>query len=196
MNILFVDCCISQREIKSRTRILCNSFLNSIKMEYEDADIKIRNLSKTDLRPFDTEMLNKRDQELIDKRFDSDIYSLAREFRDADGIVVGAPFWDLSFPSLLRIYIEHISANGITYHYDESGPHGDCKAKWLVYITSGGDAERQQSLGVEYWRQLTRMYGIDDFEYVFAGGLDLQPENAAEIVAENCMKCRRIASRL
>ena len=28
--------------------------------------------------------------------------------------------------------IEHISANGVCYHYDQTGCHGDCRAEKLV----------------------------------------------------------------
>ncbi len=57
------------------------------------------------------------------------MYDLARQFRAADRVVVAAPFWDLSYPAALRTYIEYISANGLTYHYEADGCHGDCRAE-------------------------------------------------------------------
>ena len=30
-------------------------------------------------------------------------------------IVVAAPFWDLSVPAVLKVYIENISADGVTF---------------------------------------------------------------------------------
>ena len=95
-------------------------------------------------------------------------------------VVVAAPFWDLSYPAALRTYIEYISAVGLTYHYTEAGCCGDCAAQWLVYLTSGGDVEREDSIGVLHWRQLAAMFGIPKFDYVFAGGLDAHPETAGE----------------
>ena len=109
---------------------------------------------------------------------------------------MAAPFWDLSFPAMLRIYIEHISANGLTYHYDADGCHGDCRAARLVYLTSGGDLEREDSLGMLYWKQLSAMYGIPRFDYVFAGGLDLDPSRTPEIVEAACGLARRLAEEL
>ena len=103
------------------------------------------------------------------------------------------PFWDLTFPAALRTYIEHISANGLTYHYEADGCHGDCRGEKLVYLTSGGDVERPESLGVLYWKQLCAMFGIPAFYYVFAGGLDLDPAKTEEILAEACEKARRLA---
>lgn len=43
--------------------------------------------------------------------------------------MVAAPFWDLSYPAALRTYVEYISANGLTYHYDASGCHGDWRRR-------------------------------------------------------------------
>ena len=96
--------------------------------------------------------------------------------------MVAAPFWDLTFPAALRTYIEYISANGLTYHYEADGCHGDCRAEKLAYLTSGGDLEQPESLGVLYWKQLCAMFGSPAFSYVFAGGLDLDPAKTEEIL--------------
>ena len=132
------------------------------------------------LKPFDAALLQKRDALAEAGNFDAPVYALARQFREADAVVVAAPFWDLSYPAALRTYIEYISAVGLTYHYTEAGCCGDCAAQWLVYLTSGGDVEREDSIGVLHWRQLAAMFGIPKFDYVFAGGLDAHPETAGE----------------
>ena len=106
--------------------------------------------------------------------------------------MAAAPFWDLSFPAVMRVYIEYISANGLCYHYEADGCHGDCKASRLAYLTSGGDLERDESLGVLYWRQLARMFGVPRFDYVFAGGLDVDPAKAPELMDAACEKARAL----
>ena len=40
---------------------------------------------------------------------------------------------------------------------------------------------------------LCDMFGIPAFDYVFAGGLDLDPARTAEILAEACEKAHRLA---
>lgn len=117
-----------------------------------------------------------------------------RQFRAADAVVVAAPFWDLSFPAALRTYIEYISANGLTYHYEPNGCHGDCRAQQLVYLTTGGDVEREDSLGALYWRQLCAMFGIGRFDDVFGGGLDLDPAGTEELVVSACELAARLAA--
>lgn len=193
MKLLFVDSCVSQRGADSRTAALCRAFLDRWREKHPDAAIKTVRPAELALRPFDPEMLNRRDSLFRAGRLEEPVFDLARQFRDADQILVGAPFWDLTFPASLRIYIEYVCANGVTYHYDADGPHGDCRAARLAYLTSGGDFERPESLGVLYWKQLCGMFGIQQFDYVFAGGLDAAPEQAAEILEEGCRKARALA---
>lgn len=193
MKLLFVDGCVSQRGDDSRTRALSTAFLEAYQAAHPEAQVERADLSALALQPFDREMLDARDALAQAGAFDGPVFALARQFREADTVLVAAPFWDLSFPALLRIYIEHISANGLTYHYESDGCHGDCRAFRLVYLTSGGDVEREDSLGALYWKQLCAMFGIPRFEYVFAGGLDIDPSKASEIMEGACALARRLA---
>lgn len=45
------------------------------------------------------------------------MFKYAHEFANADLIVIAAPFWDLSIPALLKVYIENIAVDGITFEY-------------------------------------------------------------------------------
>ena len=196
MKLLSVDCCISQRGKDSRTRALADAFLEAFRASHPTAEVETVEPAALGLRSFDPEMLNDRDALAGIGAWDAPVFEEARRFRAADGIVVAAPFWDLSFPAALRTYIEYISANGLTYHYDETGCHGDCKAERLVYLTSGGDFEREDSVGVVYWRQLAAMFGIPQFDYVFAGGLDAVPEKAEETRAGACALAEKLGEEV
>ena len=55
--------------------------------------------------------------------------------------------------------------------------------------------ERENSIGVEYWRQLCAMFGIGKFDYVFAGGLDTDPALAPERLEAACALARRLAEK-
>lgn len=193
MKLLFVDCCISQRGGNSRTLALANAFLEAFRASHPGAEIEVVKPAALGLKPFDPDMLNDRDALAAIGAWDAPVFELARQFRAADQIVVAAPFWDLSFPAVLRTYIEYISANGLTYHYEADGCHGDCRAERLVYLTSSGDVEREDSIGVLYWRQLCAMFGVGRFDYVFAGGLDVDPAKAPELLAAACALTRELA---
>ena len=192
MKLLLTDGCVSQRGPGSRTRALAEAFLSAFREANPEAEVETVRLEKLDIRPFLPAALEERDALASVGAFDAPVFALARQFRAADKIVAAAPFWDLSFPAVMRVYIEYISANGLCYHYEADGCHGDCKASRLAYLTSGGDLERDESLGVLYWRQLARMFGVPRFDYVFAGGLDVDPAKAPELMDAACEKARAL----
>ena len=194
MKLLFVDCCISQRGENSRTAALAKAYLEGFRSAHPDAQVEtVTPETLLNLRPFDVPALNEREALASVGAWDAPVFDLAWQFRRADRIVVAAPFWDLSFPAALRTYIEYISANGLTYHYEADGCHGDCRAQQLVYLTTGGDVEREDSVGVVYWRQLCAMFGIPKVDYVFGGGLDLDPEKTESLVESACALAARLA---
>lgn len=192
MKLLYIDGCISQRGTASRTRRLAEAFFDSLRETCPAAQIETVSLESLDIPPLLPATLDRRDALAAAGDFTGPVFALARQFREADRIVAAAPFWDLSFPSLLRVYIEHISVCGLCYHYESDGCHGDCRAARLLYLTTGGDFERPESLGVLYWRQLCAMFGIPRFDYVFAGGLDVDPSRVPAILADTCEQARAL----
>ena len=194
MKLLFVDCCISQRGAESRTRKLADAFLESFRAAHPDAAVEtVEQDTLLDLCSFDGEMVSDREALAGVGAFDAPGFRLARQFRWADAIVVAAPYWDMSYPAALKAYIEYISVVGLTYHYEADGCHGDCKAQRLVYLTTGGDFEREDSVGVVHWRQLCGLFGIPRFDYVFAGGLDIDPAKTPELLEGACEVARKLA---
>lgn len=112
MKLLFVNCCISRRGTGSRTHALAEAFLTAFRAAHPDAAVEeITQETLLALKPFDTALLQKRDALAEAGNFDAPVYALARQFREADAVVVAAPFWDLSYPAALRTYIEYISAD-------------------------------------------------------------------------------------
>lgn len=192
MKLLFIDGCISQRGGASRTRALAEAFLSAFRESHPEAEVETVRLEELNLRPFLPAALDERDALVSVGAFDAPVFDLARQFRGADKIVAAAPFWDLSFPAAVRVYIEHISVCGLCYHYEQDGCHGDCKGSRLAYLTTGGDVEKPDSLGVLYWKQLSAMFGIPQFDCVFAGGLDLDPAKVPEILDAACERARAL----
>ena len=128
--ILFVDVCV--RGEHSRTRELAECYL-------KDREFTRLALAEENIKPLDKARLEKR-QKLISKGdFSDEIFKYAKQFAQADEIVIAAPYWDFSFPALLKIYIENICVVGVTFEYLSDGTSkGLCKAKKLTYITTAG----------------------------------------------------------
>ena len=89
-------------------------------------------------------------------------------------MVVGAPYWALSFPAALKVYLEWSSVLGITFRYAEDGRQvGLSRARSLVYLTTAGGPVEGQNYGFDYLRGLAGMFGIRDSRCVAAENLDV-----------------------
>ena len=191
--LLFVDCCISYRGDNSRSHALCEAFLDTYRRTHPGEEIEVVNLQRMGLEPFDQFSTDDRNRLRNVKAFDSPVFKLARQFKRADRIVIGAPLRDLTLPARLRIYIEYICVREVTYHYEHGRCKGDCMATKLAYLNVSGGPEPEENLGVEYWRQLSERFGIREFYHVDAYGLDIEPEKSEVIMAAACDKARALA---
>ncbi len=125
---LYINCCVRSA---SRTNRLAKAVLETM------GDYTELYLPAEPIKPLTEEMLHKRDALLAAGQYDDPMLRYARQFASADQIVIAAPFWDGSFPSLLKVYIENIYAIGVITAYDSAGlPVGLCKASELVYVTT------------------------------------------------------------
>ena len=166
--ILFVDSTVRE---DSRTRRLAERLVSRL----ADNDVRVLRLEDEHLRPFDARTLDRRTRAIEAGRWDSPLLAKAAVFASADQIVVAAPFWDLSFPALLKTYIEWISVIGVVFRYSDDGrPIGLCRARRLFYVsTSGGPAETDP-FGFGYVEALAKSFwGIPDVRRIAATGLDI-----------------------
>ena len=182
-NILLVNSCIKGRE-ESRTYELATFFINKYVHGRKDVNIKEIAVNELNIKPFTKEMIAERDDEVKEKKTDK-LIKLAKEFAQYDTIVIAAPYWDMMFPSALKIYYEHISVSGITFAYGQKGEEiGLCKAKKAVYITTSGGYIGNRNFGYEYTKSLFNFMGINDIYFIKAEGLDIVGNDAEKAMIE------------
>lgn len=169
MNILFLDACISAHE--SRTKLLCKEYLR--RCTEAGHTVTTVNLAQAGLQSLDEAALQERDALVGAGSFDHAIFALARQFREADRIVLGAPYWDLSFPAVVKLYIEQIMVCGLTFRYEGASSVGLCNADKLVYIATAGGFTGDQDFGYTYVKAIAQMLGIEESERICAEGLDI-----------------------
>ena len=118
------------------------------------------------------------------------MFEQARLFASADKIVIAAPYWDLSFPAVLKQYIEQINVLGITFVYTPEGvPKGLCKGSELYYITTAGGDYMPEGYGFGYVKALAEnFYGINDVKIIKATGLDIYGANIEKIISDTIDK--------
>ena len=192
MKVLFIDCCISVHD-NSRTGLLAESFLKKIQEVHPNWDLETVKLHEQKLLPLEAEDLRKREQLLKNQKWDDSFFDLAQQFASADRIVVAAPCWEMSFPSKLRVYIEHISIPGIAFRYTEHGSIGQCKAEKLLFLTSSGGPAAGAECGRSYLETMTKFYGIPEFAYLIADMQDVQEVDHETIFKEAIQKAGKLA---
>ena len=178
--LLFVNACVNKST--SRTLKIASSLLELLKESYVIEELDLEHL---DIHPLDSQRLNERlallaRGELLDSSF-----ILARQFANADCVVIAAPYWDFGFPAMLKVYIENISVTGISYRYGDRGQTvGLCKAERLYYVTTrGGLVTDEDDLGYRTLEGMGRIYGIKDIRCMSARGLDIVTVDADEEVS-------------
>ncbi len=161
--ILYINSTISKN---SRTDILARHLLSHLKGSIEEINLQ----KETNLYPLNQNGLSQRENKTYFTQY-------AKQFSQADIIVIAAPYYDLSFPSLLKIYIEMICCQGITFYYDEKGIcQNCCKCKKVYYVTTSGGTIYKQ-FGYEYIQGVfSYFFKTEDVMLICAQNLDVMQD--------------------
>lgn len=182
-NLLFINSCV--RGERSRTLKLARRFLAGYQKAHPDTVVTQRDLCADRLQPQYPEILAERDALWNAGKLDQPMFEPARQFAAADKIVVAAPFWDLCFPAVLKIYLERVTVADITFGYDAQGAMvGKCRASKLLYITTRGGnyAGTELEMGTPIMKALCTMYGIPELLTLAAEGLDDVRQDGAALL--------------
>ena len=181
--LLFLYACMRGQEV-SRTARLCRRFLEEYRALRPETRIVRRDLTGAELPVMTAARAEERDA-LARAGSDSPLLAPAREVAGSDLILVGAPYWDLSFPAALKVYLEWSSVLGITFRYAEDGRQvGLSRARALVYLTTAGGPVEGQNYGFDYLRGLAGMFGIPDSRCVAAENLDVLGTDVEQVLRQ------------
>lgn len=185
--LIIIDSCMRK---ESRTKVILDAAREVLLARYDTETIDVNALA---LPPVTPEMLKERTSGVVPE----ETVAIARQIASADRIVVAAPFWDMSFPSVLKAFFENMSLYNVTFTDDGTTCTGLCKCQKVLYITTRGmniptgDCRDQ---GSSYLNALSSLWGLGDVITVAAWNLDYMPaEKVAEKVSETADLVRRIA---
>ena len=180
--VLFLDACI--REEGSRTKQLCDVYLEELMKAHPNAQLETVVLRDGTVKTHTMEKLDVRDSYVRVGDWSHPMFDLGKQYKDADYIVIGTPYWDLSFAAILKVYIENIMVADLTFGCNDQGFYGLCKGKKMVYITTGGGVIDGQNFGYDYMKAIAAMTGIDETECFYAQNLDIVGFDADAILEE------------
>ena len=175
--ILYANACVRG---ESRTDRIARVLLGRLGGKQEEV-----RLSEDTPEPLSAKRLARRTALIERGDYADPMFRYARQFQRADTIVIAAPYWDLSFPAVLRTYLENVYVTGLVSEYTPEGiPHGLCRARKLWYVTTAG-GPYVPDFSYDYIRALaTRCFGIPETELVFAEMLDVEGFDAETIMRE------------
>ena len=178
---MFINSCV---RAQSRTERIARALLAKLGGEYDEVK-----LETAGFQPLNGETLARRTALIEAGDYADPMFDAAKQFAAADELVIAAPFWDYSFPALLKTYLENIYVTGIVSCYGGDGrPVGLCRAKKLYYVTTAG-GPYVPDFSYDCVKALAQTaFGIPETELISAEMLDVDGFDADKIVADTIAK--------
>lgn len=172
--LLYIDSCI--RNELSRTKRIATPVIEKLKERYEVETVVINDL---ELAPVQFEENRRRANGVVSE----EAVRWANKIKEADRIVIAAPFWDMSIPAALKTFFELCSLFGVTFDSDDKTCFGLCKAENLLFITTRGMAIKTGDpleQATPYIKAISWLWGIKGFEVVARENFDYLPQDEIE----------------
>lgn len=165
MKILVIDSSISTN---SMTRKILSMTLEKIKEKgYGDSldTLKLDECANA-IRPLDSASLKKRSDLIKRGDYSDPIFDFAKKLREADLLLVAAPFYDLSVPALLKCFVEMSMIDGLTFIDRGDHAEGLLKAKKLLFLYPSGYplSEKNPDFASTWLKGIAMMWGINEFD--------------------------------
>ncbi|WP_415336594.1 NAD(P)H-dependent oxidoreductase [Clostridium perfringens] len=186
-----------KNEGESRTFKVSDSFVEEYKKNNPEDEIITLDLYKENIDFLRADDLGKLFGPKDEESKNNSILKYAYQFADADKYIIAAPMWNLSFPAILKAYIDYVSVSGITFKYTAEGPVGLLNNKKAVHIVSrgGGYDNSPYEMGDRYLRTILGFFGIKDIETIVIDNLDVMGVNVEEKVEEGIEKAISLAKK-
>lgn len=177
-NLIYINACM---RAGSRTQRIANPIIEELRKRY---NMETVDLTKNLYPVADNYTLEDRNQGIVPPEH----VALAKKIAAADRIVIAAPFWDMSFPSALKVFFENMSLFGVTFDSNDKECYGLCRAEKVMYITtrgmniSTGDPLEQAT---PYIKALSYLWGWGELTVISAQNMDYSsPEEIEERVSK------------
>lgn len=179
-SLVVINACMREG---SRTQRILDGVLAQLSKKY---NVETVNLGELDCKWVNSDVLKERDNGYVPQLY----VNLAKKVANADRLVIAAPFWDMSFPSVLKVFFENISLFNITFTSTQTECVGLCKAKKVLYITTRGmniktgDPLEQAT---PYIKALSKLWGLGELYVVSAQNMDYSSQNEIDCKIETAI---------
>ena len=179
--ILFINSCYN--EARSRTLYLAKKLFEKfdIDSKFDFEEVKLKDLH---LLPLSEERLKIRFDLANKNLFDMDMLTYSKKILSADIVVVAAPFYDFSYPSILKLFIENVSVPNLMYTYTKDGFEGFARGRKFIYVTTrGSELPDSEDFGYLNLDRMFKLFGFKESELISFSGTDFY-ENPIQKIDE------------
>ena len=188
-NLIYINACM---RAGSRTRRIATPIIEELRKRYK---VETVDLTKNMYPVADNYILEDRNQGIVPPEH----VALAKRIAAADRIVIAAPFWDMSFPSALKVFFENMSLFGVTFDSNDMECYGLCKAEKVMYITTRGmniNTGDPLEQATPYIKALSYLWGWGELTVISAQNMDYSTpeeieERGSKAIAEGLEICKQ-----
>ena len=180
--LVVIDACIRGKE--SRTRRIAEPIIKELSKRY---DVTTFDLTRMPMEPLTPETYAQRVAGVVPAW----ALEAAKTIAQADRILLAAPFWDMSFPAVVKVFFEHLSLFDVTFTDNGRSCIGKCKCEKVMYVTTRGmniptgDAREQ---GTSYLQALSRLWDLGIILTVAAWNMDYSTPEEIEDKIESATR--------
>ena len=179
--LFYIDSCLRSG---SNTKVIADALIDRLSKRYEVETIK---LSDYDFPVVKDDILNERSSGYVPEEY----VQIARKIADADRLVIAAPFWDMSFPSALKVFFENMSLFNVTFASTDKECYGLCKAEKVLYITTRGmniKTGDEMEQATPYIKAISKLWGLGELHVIAAENMDYSSEEQKAEKIQNAIK--------
>ena len=167
--LFYIDACLRSG---SNTKRIADVIIDKLSERYEVETVR---LSEHSFPIVKNDVLNERNNGYVPEEY----VVMAKKLAAADRLVIASPFWDMSFPSALKVFFENMSLFNVTFASNDKECYGLCKAEKVLYITTRGmniSTGDELEQATPYIKALSRLWGLGDLHVVSAQNMDYSTE--------------------
>ena len=180
--LVVINACVRQAD--SRTLRIAEPIIEALGKRYS---IKRYDLPEMEIVPLTPGLYAERAEGVVPEW----AKEAAQAIADADRILIAAPFWDMSFPAVLKCFFEQTSLFDITFTDNGKSCVGLCKSPKVLYITTRGmDIQTGGPLeqATPYIKAIGTLWTWGELTTISACNMDYYSEAEIEAKIEACIK--------
>ena len=180
--LVVINACVRQAD--SRTLRIAEPIIEALGKRYS---INRYDLPEMDIVPLTPGLYAERAEGVVPEW----AKEAAQAIADADRILIAAPFWDMSFPAVLKCFFEQTSLFDITFTDNGKSCVGLCQSPKVLYITTRGmDIQTGGPLeqATPYIKAIGTLWNLGELTTISACNMDYSSEAEIEAKIEACIK--------